>query len=75
MDKITIYYCSKCHEKKKTISYEKAKEILEEGEDFLVEDRCISTCGLAKKKFCAEIDDEVITADTLKKLIENMGEL
>ncbi len=73
MDK-QIIYCQKCHQKKRFNSYEKAILNIESQTGYKVKDMCVSTCGLGKKQFFAQIDDDLITANTFESLIEQIKE-
>lgn len=66
-----IIYCKKCHNKKRSSSYETAKETIEKnypGAEIV--DMCMSTCGLGKKKFFIQIEEEVKTGQTLEEILK-----
>ncbi len=70
MDK-EIIYCRKCHVKKRDMSYEKAVEAIRKiYPDYKVIDQCMSTCGLGKKQYFMEKEDEIIMADSFEQLLE-----
>lgn len=70
-----IIYCQKCHNKKRHSSYESALNSIESSNDKLkVIDACTSSCGLGKKNYFAELDDELIVASTFDALLKKIEE-
>ncbi len=69
-----IIYCKKCHKKKRFGSYEDAVKKISEVSDDEVVDKCTSACGLGKKQFFIEIEEELIVADDFKELLKLIKE-
>ncbi len=72
MSKIT--YCKKCHNKKRFGSYEDAVAKISEISNDEVVDKCTSSCGLGKKQFFVEIEEELIVAEDFKELLKLIKE-
>ncbi len=69
-----IVYCKKCHKKKRFGSYESAIESISKISNYEVVDKCTSSCGLGKKQFFVEIDEELIVAKDFKELLKLIKE-
>ena len=69
-----IVYCEKCHLRKKSIDFKKAKEKIEEISEKKVQDNCISFCGPNKDKYIIEIEDDIFQAETFEELIQKIKE-
>lgn len=71
-----VNYCKKCHQSKRIKSLDSVNQDLKNilGDEYQIENRCASICGVGKKKFCVAIDDEVIEADDYDTLLEKLRE-
>ncbi len=69
-----IIYCEKCHKKKRFGSYEDAIKNINKISDYEVVNMCTSSCGLGKKKFFVEIEDELIVANDFNELLKKIKE-
>lgn len=68
-----INYCEKCHLKKRSVDIKKAKEKLE-NISCNINYNCISTCGPGKKKYVAQLDDEIYITNSFDELIKELNE-
>lgn len=70
-----IKYCKKCHLKKRIQSYDQTvKDIQEITGIQTIDQKCFSCCGLGKKNFIIDYDDELIIAKDYSKLKNLLGE-
>ncbi len=69
-----IIYCKKCHKKKRFGSYEEAIEKIGKASKREVSDKCTSSCGLGKKSFFVEIEEELLVADSFENLLNEIEE-
>ncbi len=69
-----IIYCKKCHIKKREMSYENACKTLEQNSGYKVVDKCTSSCGLGKKNYFAEIDEDLLVGENFEELLKEIEE-
>ncbi len=69
-----VIYCKKCHTKKRVGSYEEAIKGIKKESGYEVVNMCTSSCGLGKKKFFIEIEDELLVANDFYELLKKIKE-
>ncbi len=69
-----IIYCEKCHKKKRFGSYKDAIKKINEVSKKEVNNLCTSSCGLGKKNFFVQIDEELIIAKDFNQMLDKIKE-
>lgn len=73
-----VIYCMKCHNKKRGLNYENAKEQIAEAlsiETDQIADGCPSFCGPGATHHFTEVDGEITFDQTFEGLLDKLREL
>ncbi len=70
----SIIYCEKCHKKKRFGSYKESVKKINEVSKKEVNNLCTSSCGLGKKNFFVQINEDLIIEKDFDQMLKKIKE-